>query len=439
MKLFSRIVFWVHLAVGIGAGTIILIMSVTGMALAFDPQLTAWAEADSRTIAPAPATASRLALDETLARAEAARPGEEATALTLYPDASAAVRVALGREGGVFVDPYRGDVRVLGGQSFRAISRFMLRWHRWLGAEGDKRELGKAIKSAATLALVFMAVSGLYLWWPRRWSWRALRGSLWFRRGLVGRARDWNWHNTFGFWALPAILVVTISGTVLAYDWATALVFKAAGEVRPAGAPRPGPAPAIPARPPGTPRAGLDAIFATLARETPSWTEATLRLRNGREERGRRPRGDTRGAREGGGSLRAAGSERAGEAGPRALLLLVKQANSWPRGASQQIWIDPFSGAPLQARANAPVGPGRRAQIWLRFLHTGEALGWPGQLAALLCTLACALLVWTGGALSWRRLARHRGVAGSRRRGVVRAAAPAAASGTADLGQRGVA
>ena len=43
--------------------------------------------------------------------------------------------------------------------------------------------------------------------------------------------------------------------------------------------------------------------------------------------------------------------------------------------------------------------------MWLRFLHTGEALGWPGQLVAGIASLGGVMLVWTGLALAVRRLA----------------------------------
>ena len=39
----------------------------------------------------------------------------------------------------------------------------------------------------------------------------------------------------------------------------------------------------------------------------------------------------------------------------------------------------------------------------MRFLHTGEALGFFGKLVAALASIGGALLVWTGFALAWRR------------------------------------
>ena len=52
-----------------------------------------------------------------------------------------------------------------------------------------------------------------------------------------------------------------------------------------------------------------------------------------------------------------------------------------------QLSLDPFTGQVLRGRGYAGYTPARKVRSWLRFLHTGEALGWPGQLAAALASL----------------------------------------------------
>ena len=47
---------------------------------------------------------------------------------------------------------------------------------------------------------------------------------------------------------------------------------------------------------------------------------------------------------------------------------------------------------------------GRRARSFLRFAHTGEVGGLTGQTIAGLVSAASVVLVYTGFALSWRRL-----------------------------------
>ena len=54
--------------------------------------------------------------------------------------------------------------------------------------------------------------------------------------------------------------------------------------------------------------------------------------------------------------------------------------------------------------------PGRRWRAILRYAHTGEVAGFPGQTLAGLAALAAGWLAWTGLALTWRRYRcwRHR-------------------------------
>jgi uncharacterized iron-regulated membrane protein len=79
----------------------------------------------------------------------------------------------------------------------------------------------------------------------------------------------------------------------------------------------------------------------------------------------------------------------------------------WPLFASEQLSFDPFTGQALRRETFASYNLGRQIRSWMRFLHTGEALGWFGQFIAALASLGGAFLVWTGFALSWRRFFRR--------------------------------
>ena len=54
----------------------------------------------------------------------------------------------------------------------------------------------------------------------------------------------------------------------------------------------------------------------------------------------------------------------------------------------------------LQRSNNA----GRRLRSWIRFSHTGEAGGIPGETIAALASLGACFLAWTGISLAIRRL-----------------------------------
>ena len=234
MKL-RTVLFWSHLTAGLVAGIVILIMSVTGTLLTFQQSVLKIVERSQRFVEP-PATAARLDVDTLLARVRQAVPDAEPTTVTLDSDPRVSASVALGQRGTIFVNPYTGDVLGSGSVRARAFYRSVTSWHRYLSVEGEHRATARAITGACNAAFLVLAVTGFYLWWPRQWTWRHVSAVVLFRSGLRAKARDFNWHNVIGFWCAPILVVLTASGMVISYTWASNLVYTLTGSPRPAAA-----------------------------------------------------------------------------------------------------------------------------------------------------------------------------------------------------------
>ena len=73
-----------------------------------------------------------------------------------------------------------------------------------------------------------------------------------------------------------------------------------------------------------------------------------------------------------------------------------------------QLSVDLKTGKETVWETFASYNTGRQLRMWSRWLHTGEAGGWIGQTLAGLASLAAALLVWTGLALTWRRFVKKK-------------------------------
>ena len=444
MRLLRSTFFWLHLVAGLACGAVILVMSFTGAVLAFEGEIVAWAERDVRRVEPpAGSVAVPLPLDELLAKAKDAATDPDAesaprvTGVTVSSDPRDAVAVNFGRELGMYyINPYTGEAHVPSTTRTHDFMHLMEDWHRRLAATGDHRETGRAITGASNAAFLFLAVSGLWIWWPRKWNLRALKPSLWFT-GAKGKARDWNWHNVLGFWFLPVIVVLSATGMVISYRWAGDLAFRVAGETPPAA---PGPA-AAPAqefkieRPEGVQKLTYAEALARIQNASPGWTEITLR--EGLPQRrgaGAPPagQGQNQGAGPAAGTGQnaransaAASAPAAADAGqrsgprdgsgrgagraPQPYSATVKADDGTPAFATTQLVIHPFSGETLSRSGYAEQSTGRKIRTWLRYLHTGQALGWFGQLLAGLACVAGCVLVYTGFALSFRRFSRRRG------------------------------
>ncbi|AMY07138.1 putative iron-regulated membrane protein [Luteitalea pratensis] len=396
-----RFVFWMHLVAGVSAGLVILVMSVTGVILAYEKQITRWADGVSGP--PAAPGQARLPIDDLVARASAVNPGLTAGAITLRRQADAPVEITFGPKGTVFVHAYTGEVLGTGSARTRAFFRAVMGWHRWIALEDARRATGKAITGASNLIFLFIVLSGFYLWWPRAWTWTQFRQVLWFRRGLPSKARDFNWHHVIGYWSLVPLAVIVWSGAVIGYPWASDLTFRMAGEAPPPRAGQGGPA-----------RAG----------------EPSARGPGERSAQGLAP-----------GAARAPGERPAGSADrqpgesrtylPLTTLLdrAAAQSTEWtiltarlpaPHDGVFQVTVDTGTGAQPQKKGTLQLdratgetkkwepfeaqSKGRQWRSWMRFAHTGEYYGLIGQTIACLVTAGSVVLAYTGLALTWRRL-----------------------------------
>src|SRR5690242_7247414 len=93
--MFRTVLFWCHLAAGVIAGVVILIMCVTGALLAFEKQLVAWA--DTRHYVEDTNHGPRLPVSNLIGRVQAAYPDAVPTAVTVPADTARPVAVALGQ------------------------------------------------------------------------------------------------------------------------------------------------------------------------------------------------------------------------------------------------------------------------------------------------------------------------------------------------------
>ncbi len=393
---FRRIIFWVHLLTGLTAGLVIAVMCFTGASLAFETEIVSWAESDVRRVNPPSDEAKPLPLDDLLAGFRKDHPDVRLSGVTVSSDPLNAIAIPLGRdEGALHLDPYTGKSVKAATSRTHDFMRLMESWHRTLALTGDNRELGRALTGACNLSFLFLGLSGLWLWWPKQLKWKHFRPVLWFT-GAAGKARDWNWHNVYGFWFLPVLIVLTLTGVVMSYRWANDLVYTLSGETPPAPQTPGSPPPAQPAFPIERPEGAAKLTFAeTLARvqkEFPAWEEITLR-------EGLPPRRGAPAANPG--NLSSGQPER--PTGPQPYSATVKETKAWPPFASTQVVLNPFTGNLLNRNGFSDQTTGRQARTWVRQLHTGAALGTPGKLLATLACLAGCVLVWTGFALAWRR------------------------------------
>lgn len=232
MRMIRTAVFWLHLAIGCVAGLVILVMSVTGVLLAFERQINAWADAPA-VLQTQTQSATDAPLDTILANLKNAGQGVPSE-LILHRSLNAPLEARFGRERTLYLNPWSGEIVGELAKGTRTFFNLAERVHRSLGL-GMQSALGRGATSAANLAFLLMLLSGFYLWLPRVFNFASLKSRILLRRGLVGRTREWNWHHVAGIWAVLPLLFIVVTGVITSYPWASNLLFTMSGSQPPSG------------------------------------------------------------------------------------------------------------------------------------------------------------------------------------------------------------
>lgn len=227
--MFKKIWFQLHWFIGITAGTLLMTIGVTGALLAFREEIM---EALSPGVMHVQVRQqATLTPQQMLERLRDAEPQRRVTTLTLSAEPGASVRVVFAPPPGErrgqarYADPYTGALLppVTGAEFFEIIERF----HRWLLLP---TEIGKIVLGTLALSLLTLALSGLYLRWPRRPL--SLRAWLRLDFQLQGRSFLWNLHSVIGTWSLVMYVIFATTGAYWALDWFKDGVNTLAGESR---------------------------------------------------------------------------------------------------------------------------------------------------------------------------------------------------------------
>jgi len=246
--MFKKALFQLHWILGISAGIVLAMVGMSGALLSYKDLILDWLNGDAYVV-----NSSAAVLDKTQLIAAITRqlPGKRVISLTFSPEPNRAVRISLtdkraekervqsgadnkpapAKRERRYVNPFTGSLlqtaQGRGDAFFAATEQF----HRNLLAGAN----GKALVGASTIVLVFMALSGLYLRWPRRpLDWRAwLKMSL----RLRGRAFWLRLHSVLGTYVLISYLLLALTGLFFAYPWYRAALVNLVGAQLPSRGP----------------------------------------------------------------------------------------------------------------------------------------------------------------------------------------------------------
>jgi len=375
---FRRVIFWVHLSLGIAAGLVGALMAGTGAIMAFADFYVDSREHSLRHV-DRPVEAKPKTLASLAAIVNAGHPDKRVHRISIDRNPNNSYEFYHEDQGLDYVDPYSGEARPSTSVPLRrSLHKGVEQWHRFLGLTGDHRATGKLFASWFNVAIIPLLLTGLVLWWPARLRWPVIRAGLDPTAGGRRRGTQRGWHSALGFWAMPFLLIMVITATTHSFAWVRDTLTRMAGPTLA----KPGAtdslwAPELPKRPVPVNATPLswDELRAIADRELPGWTRLDLHG--------------------------AAPADSANQTKPASL---VAKAPGWgPAFFPVVVQVDPYTGVVLDIHSWAELSGGTRWLAWSRWLHKGEAFGRLGQMIAGLACLVMLLLIFTGWALAIRR------------------------------------
>lgn len=335
-----------HLVLALIAGVIITSLGVTGSIMAFEPEIDHLTHRELMDVAPG---GSPRPVVDVIAAVTRAYPNTPVSGVTLGASPSRAYAVAI-KPGLVYVNPYTLDIKGIrpGGPDWLStIHQVHLRLNTtW----------GKPVVAWSGVIMLFLVLSGLYLWWP-------------VKRATVttGKTpfRTWyDWHNAVGIFSFVFLLLLSASGVFIGFESsAVPLAYRITSS-----APLPAVSPKVKAQP-GVPQLTPDAALDIARRALPGATPFFVPVVSPTD----------------------------------AYNIRARFPEDLTPGGRSRVLIDSYSGAVLAADGSRTAPGGRRVETLNRAIHTGDVFGIPSKIVMSLASIMAPVQLLTGVMLWVRR------------------------------------
>ncbi|MFZ6749225.1 PepSY-associated TM helix domain-containing protein [Undibacterium sp. Ren11W] len=215
--MFRRICLQLHWLIGISAGLVLAIMGLSGGMYSFSSELIQLIDPQITRVSPSNAAA----LSPAILLEKISQHSPYVSSLSLSDDPEQAARVGFmtpQADSGAkkfeqqYLNPYTAEL--LGKPASEDFFRVVLNLHRKLALDQG----GKALTGAATLALLLLIISGMYLRWPttKSLNWRSW---LYLDWRLSGRDFLSRLHVVLATIAMLAYLVFALTSLSWSYEW----------------------------------------------------------------------------------------------------------------------------------------------------------------------------------------------------------------------------
>ena len=210
-----------HLWPGLVSGIVVVILGITGCILVFEEQFKnaffPWLRSEE------PAGRSLLPPSVLYKKVSEALPGKDIQSVW-YHGKEHTAHFTVDADSVVYVDPYSGKVVAM--MSDEDFFHFIDIGHTrlWL-----PQKIGVQIVGWSTFVFFTLLITGMILWWPKKWNQKSRDLSFKVRWKARFKKLNYDLHNVFGFYALLVSILFALTGMIMSFSWFNKSVFWLAG------------------------------------------------------------------------------------------------------------------------------------------------------------------------------------------------------------------
>ncbi|HVX51063.1 MAG TPA: PepSY-associated TM helix domain-containing protein [Chitinophagaceae bacterium] len=234
--LFKKVAGWLHLWLGLASGLVIIILGITGCLFAFQKEISEATHNKRYFVQPQQQV---LPLSILLTKAQhALGEGQPVNNITVYRQLNRAWEfmayktndTALTYYGCIeffrsaFINPYTGEITSILDYKYDFFNIIKyLHWSLLLNTR-----YGQPIVGYSTLIFVILLITGLILWYPKKWNRATRRQSFTIKWKARYKRLNYDLHNVPGFYCMFIALVLALTGMVYSFNWFSCFVYAAA-------------------------------------------------------------------------------------------------------------------------------------------------------------------------------------------------------------------
>ncbi len=222
---FSKLNAWLHLWPSLISGVILVLVCLSGTLIVYSDEFLEWSAGDARYVEIGPEKASATQI---MANVKQIDSTYYISQLVFFNDPGRSVRVRAFNEKThqltfIYVNPYTAEVLKIDPTAhfFYVTAHF----HASLLAG----EVGHWIVTISTIIFVIGCITGLILWWPKRWTKKTVKDSFTIKWSSKFKRLNYDLHNVYGFYSLLICFVLSVTGIFIFFHSLGEVISKSLG------------------------------------------------------------------------------------------------------------------------------------------------------------------------------------------------------------------